>query len=197
MDLHALKVELRQRLGEEDRRHTPDERAQASRELCRRVEERPVWQHAHAVMLFASMTGEPDVWPLIHRALAAGKNVILPRFVARDRIYEACRIADLQADLRSGHFGILEPQPACPVFALNRLDLVLVPGVGFTRSGWRLGRGKGYYDRLLASVRGLKCGIAFDWQVVGELPAEPHDIRLNCILTPTCWHDCAGASVLK
>jgi 5-formyltetrahydrofolate cyclo-ligase len=53
--------------------------------------------------------------------------------------------------------------------------------------GRRLGRGKGYYDRLLAAVRGAKCGVAFDQQVVSEIPVEPHDILMNFTLTPTRW----------
>jgi 5-formyltetrahydrofolate cyclo-ligase len=65
--------------------------------------------------------------------------------------------------------------------------LVLVPGVAFDSHGRRLGRGKGFYDQLLAFVRGTKCGVAFDEQIVPEIPIEPHDVRLNCILTPTRW----------
>jgi 5-formyltetrahydrofolate cyclo-ligase len=70
---------------------------------------------------------------------------------------------------------------------MNRLDFALVPGLGFTTDGRRLGRGKGYYDRVLAQVRGFKCGVAFDQQIVDEIPAEPHDAQLDCILTPTRW----------
>ena len=68
---------------------------------------------------------------------------------------------------------------------MNRLDLVLVPGVAFDLQGRRLGRGRGFYDRLLADVDGIKCGIAFDEQMVNEVPAGPPDVRLNFILTPT------------
>jgi 5-formyltetrahydrofolate cyclo-ligase len=67
------------------------------------------------------------------------------------------------------------------------LDFILVPGVAFDLSGRRLGRGKGYYDRLLKQTRGTTCGVAFDEQIVGEIPVEPHDLNVNCILTPTRW----------
>jgi 5-formyltetrahydrofolate cyclo-ligase len=63
----------------------------------------------------------------------------------------------------------------------------LVPGVAFDLHGRRLGRGKGFYDRLLADVRGKTCGVAFDEQIVREVPVEPHDSDVNCILTPTRW----------
>jgi len=62
-----------------------------------------------------------------------------------------------------------------------------VPGLGFDLSGHRLGRGRGYYDRLLAGIAGVKCGVAFDPQVVAQIPAERHDVNMNFILTPTRW----------
>ena len=73
-----------------------------------------------------------------------------------------------------------------------RLDLALVPGIGFTLDGGRLGRGKGYYDRLLAEVPVMKCGVAFECQIADEFPLESHDVQLNCILTPTRWHLVGG-----
>lgn len=141
-------------------------------------------------MLFASMHSEPDIWPLINEALSAGKTVALPRFCPATQTYEAGCIRDLDTDLQRGKLGIREPGPHCPTFALNRLDLVLVPGVAFDPHGRRLGRGKGYYDRLLAEVRGVKCGVAFDEQIVPEVPVGPHDAPLNCIVTPTRWLEC-------
>jgi 5-formyltetrahydrofolate cyclo-ligase len=65
--------------------------------------------------------------------------------------------------------------------------LVLAPGVGFDAAGGRLGRGRGFYDRLLAHISGIKCGVAFDPQLVERIPMERHDARMNCILTPTRW----------
>jgi 5-formyltetrahydrofolate cyclo-ligase len=78
------------------------------------------------------------------------------------------------------------------VIALNRLDLALVPGVGFDADGRRLGRGRGHYDRLLAQVAGTKCGVAFDEQMAPEIPVAPHDVILNRIVTPTRWLEVPG-----
>jgi len=68
---------------------------------------------------------------------------------------------------------------------LSRLDLILVPGVAFDLCGCRLGRGGGFYDRLLAETHGVKCGIAFDEQITGEVPTGEHDLQMDFILTPT------------
>ena len=85
----------------------------------------------------------------------------------------------------TGQFGIREPAARCPEIPLSRLDLILVPGVAFDWHGRRLGRGKGFYDRLLAGTRGVKCGIAFDEQMVNEVPAGSLDARMNFMMTPT------------
>ena len=75
---------------------------------------------------------------------------------------------------------------------MPRLDLILVPGVAFDPGGHRLGRGKGFYDRLLAGMRGTKCGVALEEQIVAAIPVEPLDVRMNFILTPTRVVNAAG-----
>jgi 5-formyltetrahydrofolate cyclo-ligase len=79
-----------------------------------------------------------------------------------------------------------------PGIPLDRPDLILVPGVAFDWHGHRLGRGRGFYDRLLADVRGVKCGITSDEQMVNDVPAGPSDVRMNFILTPTRAAEIAG-----
>lgn len=186
-----LKSELRRQLRAGSRAKTPAERALASEQIRQRLRKQEIWQQAQAVLFYTPLAEEPDLWPLAAEALASGKQVALPRYSAAEDIYTVCAVQDL-SDLSVARFGILEPSEACPLFNVNRLDMALVPGIGFDFSGHRLGRGKGYYDRLLAQVPGFKCGVAFDWQVIGEIPTEPHDVWLNCILTPTLWQEVAG-----
>ncbi len=162
-------------------------RATAATHLCTQLKTSDLWRAAKTVLLFAPLPDEPDVWPLLADALLAGKVVALPRFDPATKKYVPGQIQNPVTDLVSGQFGIREPDNSCPVVPLNRLDLLLVPGVAFDPHGRRLGRGKGFYDRLLADVRGKTCGVAFDEQIVAKIPTEPHDIPLNCILTPTRW----------
>ncbi|HZL12624.1 MAG TPA: 5-formyltetrahydrofolate cyclo-ligase, partial [Verrucomicrobiae bacterium] len=84
-----------------------------------------------------------------------------------------------------GKFGIREPKASCAEILLIEFDLILVPGIAFDLHGNRLGRGQGFYDRLLAEFRGTKIGIAFDEQISTEVSAEAHDVRVDFILTPT------------
>jgi 5-formyltetrahydrofolate cyclo-ligase len=163
------------------------ERIAASAQARARLAAQPLWQKAQSVLFFAPLAGELDLWPLLIEALSVGKHVALPRFIPEEGTYEACPIHDLEQDLQAGHFGIREPNHRCPPLSSDRLDLILVPGVAFDPRGRRLGRGKGYYDQLLTTLRGATCGVAFDQQVVEEIPVEPHDVRLDCLLTPTRW----------
>jgi 5-formyltetrahydrofolate cyclo-ligase len=170
---------------------TPDERAVASRRLRRRLESLEVWGSASRILAFASLDGEPDLDLLLRVALSVGKMVALPRFRPAAGIYEAAEVLDWERDLTRGEFGIREPSVKAKAVPLNQLDLVLVPGLAFDLFGARLGRGKGFYDRLLTDVSGHLCGVLFEWQLVGEVPLEPHDRLMNSILTPAHWRPAA------
>jgi 5-formyltetrahydrofolate cyclo-ligase len=146
-----------------------------------------VWRDARSVLFYAPLAGELDVWPLLETAIASGKMAALPRFAPNTKSYVACEVREPASEVKPGHLGIREPTEGCAKVRVNRLDLVLVPGVAFDLHGRRLGRGKGFYDQLLAAVRGKTCGVAFDEQIVREVPVEPHDSDVNCILTPTRW----------
>lgn len=146
-----------------------------------------VWKKASSVLFYAPIAGELDIWPLLNEAISSGKVVALPRFDLSSNCYIACAIQDPARDLQAGQYGIREPNEHCAGKVLNRLDLILVPGVAFDLSGRRLGRGKGFYDQLLAIVNGKTCGVAFEEQLVDEVPVEAHDVRLDFVLTPKRW----------
>ena len=190
--LDSAKAGLRQQVRQRLKALTPQQREAASLQINARLRQQAVWKSAGSILFFAPLPSEPDIWPLLEEALLAGKTVALPRFSLETQSYIACVVRNPQTDLQSGQFRIREPGLSGPEFPLNRLDLVLVPGVAFQPDGCRLGRGKGFYDRLLAAVRGTKCGVAFDEQIVGAIPVGPLDIRVNCIVTPTRWVEVAG-----
>lgn len=185
--VQALKRSWRTQLRAEDQRHGADERREASRRLCERVAQSEVWRAATAVLMFAPRSDEPDIRPLIAAGLASGKLIAFPRHVTASDTYEAAVVRDVARDLVPARFGLHEPATECPGLPLKQLDLRLVPAIGFDALGRRLGRGKGYYDQLLSHTPAGKCGIAFDWQVVDELPTEPHDAPMNHLATPTRW----------
>jgi 5-formyltetrahydrofolate cyclo-ligase len=196
--VEADKAALRKRLRAELKKLSPQEQAAASKAACLLLEQQSLWHAAQTILFYAPLPGEIDLWRLFEDSLAAGKTVLLPRYEPEAKTYVACQIGNIADDLRAGQFGIREPREGCSKLSSNRLDLILVPGIGFDLNGHRLGRGKGYYDQLLTTLQGPTCGVAFDQQIVARIPVEPHDMRLSCILTPTRWH-CANdpRAVLK
>jgi 5-formyltetrahydrofolate cyclo-ligase len=179
----ALRRELRGVL----RAISPEARQAASERAGQLLSEQTAWQQAGVVLLYWPLNLELDTRPIIASALRTHKTVALPRFNPAAGEYEPVQVMDLAADLVPGLLGILEPHAHCPPVEPIRLDFSLVPGLGFGLNGQRLGRGKGYYDRMLVRVGGLKCGVAFDEQVVGGIPQEPHDVPVDRLLTPARW----------
>ena len=159
----------------------PDLRAEKSARLCEAIAASAAWQSARMVAVFAPQPREPDVEMLWSRA--AGKSFAYPR--VEDGRLDLFRVDSLY-ELAPGAFGVREPA-ADPAHAVSpdALDLILVPGVAFTRDGARLGRGGGFYDRLLASFPAHVCkiGVCFDSQIVAELPTESHDQHVDFIAT--------------
>lgn len=174
-------------------RLAPTEVARESAAVVERILTEPRWRRARAVMLFIPFGNEIDILPLVERALAQEKALLIPRFNHATDSYQAVQVVEPGRELVRGPFGVQEPAASCPVFPLNQLDVTLVPGLGFDRAGRRLGRGKGHYDRLLADASGEFWGVGHDCQLVAELPGESHDVVLNCIATPAHWVEVVSA----
>ena len=163
-------------------RISPDVNTVESMALCDRL--RPQLGGAGGILFFAPQGAEPDIWPLLAATLAKRTCVALPWFNPATQTYQARQVRNLAEDIVIGQYGIREPAAQCPEIPLETLHLVLVPGLAFDHAGRRLGRGKGYYDRLLAEISGVKCGVCHDLQLIESLPAEPHDQTVNFIITP-------------
>ena len=192
--VRELKAALRRQVTEALAGMPAELRAIASAQARALLSDQPLWRAAKSVLFYAPMPGELEVWPLLEEVLDRGKLAALPRFAPSSKGYEACQVQELPRDVAPGRFGIREPAERCSAVSLARIDLVLVPGVAFDHRGNRLGRGKGYYDRLLSGFRGITCGVGFDEQIVDSVPVEEHDFRLNYVLTPTRWVDPNAAS---
>lgn len=143
----------------------------------------PPLASARTVLAYHSMPREVDTHTLLEVLRESGHTVLLPHILGNGRL--ELRRYDGAASLQpSRHFHILEPVGEAFTH-LQSIDLALVPGVAFTLSGQRLGRGGGYYDRLLPQLTAARCvGLAFPFQLVEQLPTEPHDVRLHQVLVP-------------
>ena len=180
-DKNVIRAEMRTRR----KAVTPEARAAAGKELSRRliVEDRALGAAISAkgpIAVYLASKEEIDLADFITAALSFGCAVVAPRWNGTD--YELVRLQDF-ATLVKGPHGILEP-PAGPAVRPEDVRAWLVPGLAFTKDGGRLGYGGGWYDRLLcrAAMQSPKIGIAYGFQLVDELPTEPHDIRLTSVV---------------
>ena len=137
---------------------------------------------AKLVMFYASMEDEVNTKDMIEEALEMGKVVVLPRSVGKEIVPKEIK---KYADLEKASFGIYEPREKLRNVNPKEIDLVVVPGVAFDEKKTRLGRGKGYYDRFLSKlpVDKVTVGLAFDFQIVRNLPKDSHDISVSIVLT--------------
>jgi 5-formyltetrahydrofolate cyclo-ligase len=135
---------------------------------------------AATVFCFISSPGETDTHGIIRRLLAAGKQVCVPRITDRDGM-AAARFSEWQ-DLLPGAYGI--PVPSAATEFTGIIDVCITPGLGFSLRGGRLGHGLGFYDRWFAGHRvGCRLGIAYECQVLDDLPVEEHDAAMDVIVT--------------
>jgi 5-formyltetrahydrofolate cyclo-ligase len=181
-DKHRLKSDLRAHIRARLAKISDAVRAVESIELRERLQAQI--PSAHTILFFAPLPDELDVWPMLELALATGTNCALPFFDAEKKAYGAKLLKQLSADIVIGKFGVREPAATCEEISLNQFDLVLVPGVAFDLSGNRLGRGQGFYDRILAEVSGIKCGVCHNFQLLEKIPVEEHDAKVDFIFTP-------------
>lgn len=164
----------------------------ASHNICRWLVTALKNHPARVVLGYIALPSEPDILPALRYAMGTGRTVCLPRWDDDLEEYVPAALIS-ERELARGRFGVPEPPPANPTIGFEQLDLVLVPGLAFDRMGRRLGRGKGFFDRLLTRARrARRWGVAFDLQLIEAVPAAPHDANLDVVVTPTLWLPVSG-----
>lgn len=172
----SRKSELRRAIRADIRQLSAEERTEAARKIVAAIECDPHFVAAQTVAAFLPLGDEPPLREAVER-WAHSKRVVVPKVEG-----EVMNFYEFRAeDVASGSFGIDEPQATvcCPA---EQIEVMVVPAVGFTRQGARMGRGRGYYDRYLAHSAIYKIGVCFACQVVDDLPTEPHDVAMDCVV---------------
>jgi 5-formyltetrahydrofolate cyclo-ligase len=159
-------------------------RREKSVQACREVIESEVFGVAKVVMVYLSTPDEIDTTLLIQAAWKLGKTVVAPKIPWKERQMIPVEIHSLDKGLTLAKLGIREPVSS-DAFPVERIDLTIVPALGFCEDGHRIGHGMGFYDRFLAqgSYRGVSCGLGFEEQVLPSLPRHEHDVPLDMIIT--------------
>ncbi len=172
------KTEIRRSVRKAIATLSKEERTLQSAQIVSHIASLEEVQHAKVVALFASLADEPSTADLIAQ-LSPHKRVVLPRIEG-----EEMEFYDISEGLQSGAFGIMEPQGTTPI-SPDEIDVMVVPGVAFTRDGSRCGRGKGFYDKYLSrrGFRAYTIGICYPCQIVEVLPCEEHDVTMNLVIS--------------
>ncbi len=181
MDKNAIRKQMRETL----RLVSPEQRHARSQAVCRQLAATPAFRAANSVMLFLSMESEVETSTLALSAWQAGKSIIVPRVLWQERAIEPVEVTSLETESNPNLPGMRQPKKGTPV-PLSMIDLVAVPGLAFDLHGYRVGRGKGFYDRFLsqAELCGTTVALCFDEQLLTDLiPVEPHDVPVEMIIT--------------
>jgi len=184
----STKQAIRLRIREGRRALAPEWIAVHSDVAQRNLLDQPEFARARVVCAYLDMPGEVATGALLAAAYATGKTVAIPALTP-ERTYLPVRL-DADTPIRYGPFQVPEPATHEPV-ELAAIDLVIVPGVAFDAAGGRLGHGRGHYDRLLAALAAARgqppasLGLAFDFQIMPQIPMAPHDVRLAGVVTET------------
>lgn len=178
----SSKVELRKRFMAMRDRLTPSELQMASQAAQRNLIRLDIFEEAGCIALYAPCRNETDTRLLFETARSAGKKILYPEVRGGDLLFRQVLKDD---QLVSGSFGIMEPCQAATVVPIEQAELVVLPGLAFDLAGYRVGFGKGFYDRALAKkTEGQKLvGLCHDFQLVRHVPSEPHDICMQYLVT--------------
>ncbi len=176
----SLRAVMRRRLAS----LAPAERHSRSERLLARLTALPAWRDSSAVALFAPLASEPDIDLLWHGGHPAGRECFYPRVLGQNLVLQ--RVEALATLRPVPPWNLREPAPDAVVPAsLENMDLILVPGLAFDLHGGRLGRGGGYYDRLLSTRRAGRTttiGVGFEFQLCDRVPLAVHDARLDSVV---------------
>lgn len=161
-----------------------EEKLQRSEGIMRQVEALPAFQQARVVLLYWSMADEVQTHNFVNKWYK-DKVLLLPCVDGDDLLLR--QYTGPECMVEGEQFGIGEPDATVPVFTdLDSVEMIIVPGVAFDRQCNRMGRGRGFYDRLLKSTpRALKVGVAFDFQMLDEIPTETFDVKMDIVITET------------
>jgi len=184
--LRTAKKEIRKALVNKRKKLSEDTRQLWSRKITDLFINKLYSPQVNKIMAYLPIKGEVDTYPLIKWGIEKGISIFVPRTDPKSKTMKPIKITDLNNDLIVGAYGIYEPKDDLKeTIAKTEIDIIIVPGVAFDESGYRLGYGGGYYDKFLdkASLDTINAAFSYEFQVVSELPREAWDKRVDAIIT--------------
>ena len=186
-----MKVIIRKDLIKKRKQLSIKEVLEKSNQIKKRLFEIYEFKQASKILFYVSYNNEVYTHDMIKECMSNKKNVIIPISDKENRCLILSQL-DNWNNLEPGSYGILEPgKYKIKKTSINKVDLIIVPGIGFDECGYRIGHGKGYYDTLLRnSTKASHIGLAFESQIVKKIPIEAHDFPVHMIITERRVIDC-------
>jgi len=175
---------IRERIITLLRNQEEEKRSAKSLVILNRLLKMQEFQNAVTVLFYYAFLGEVETIEMIKRAQQLGKRIGLPKIIKEKNIMYSTLAEDLNAGLEDGPYGIKQTKES-KVLSFKDIDMIIVPGIAFDKNNNRLGRGGGYYDRFLKDIPANipTVGLAFDFQIVDNLPTDKHDVPVHHVLT--------------
>ena len=143
-----------------------------------------IYINSRYIFCYVSFRSEINTIPLIIHALKNNKVITVPKINIKTGEMKACVINDVKKELGPGAYGNLEPLASCKEAEYSKIDLIIAPGLAFTRKGDRLGYGGGYYDRFLAKYCNITiCALTYERLILDHLPVKNNDIPVDYLIT--------------
>ncbi len=163
---------------------SPELQAEKSRLACQALVDLDAFKNAGVIMLYLPIPNEVDPIQAVLAAWQQEKTVLMPKVSLEQRHLIALRCTSLDDEFEAGPLGTRHPAAGQP-WPADNIDLVIVPALAYDRTGNRLGRGGGFYDKFLSEpgINAIKCGLAFDEQVLDEIPTQSHDQPVDMLVT--------------
>jgi 5-formyltetrahydrofolate cyclo-ligase len=170
-------------------------RKEKGKKICALLTAHPVVSNAAHLFIYVDFRSEVETIDLIRQLIEDGKTISVPVTLLEESRLQAVRLTNPDTQLMPGCYGIPEPTPdqiATATVDPLTIDTVLIPGSVFDTGGGRLGYGGGYYDRFLteSAPRAARVGVAFELQLVEQVPMEPHDQYMDVLVTEQQIYDC-------
>jgi len=185
-DIESIKARIREAILAKRNSQSFSECLGKSHKIKEKLFSLPEFKESSRVVFYLALPQEVQTKDMAREAIGLGKKVILPRVASTGDTLVLSEVRDIERELEPGMFGILEPKEGFyrPV-TLAEAELIILPGIAFDLQGHRIGFGKGFYDKLLSQANApiFTFGLAFEFQLVPEIPVVGHDVKMCKIIT--------------
>lgn len=183
LNIKEIKTELRTLYKEKRKNIPPEDKQKMDRAICERFLALSSYRYADTLLLYYPLKNEIDTRIIALDALAKGKKVAFPRCIENNEmVYHYVTSLD---DLESGKYGINEPKKDLPLYSPSPSghSVCVLPAIIYDKRGYRLGYGKGYYDRFLSSFKGTKAGLIYSDFLIDKIPYGRFDLKSDVVIT--------------